>query len=149
MWGQMVSTTYNNGKYKKSVIVLLALFWSKMYWKTGSSIRQVILDHLAGSCGFENDCNTLEARENFYLLLIGRNFMFYLQHYGRNDVICNYLSMKEEKRLNLSSLITWLKRRTQIDINSDRGDLNLLLILFAGNKNWTVATCLLSKWKYL
>ena len=79
-----------------------------MYWKTGSSIRQLILDHLVGSCGFENDCNTLEARENFYLLLIGRNFMFYLQHYGRNDVICNYLSMKEEKRLNLSSLITWL-----------------------------------------
>ena len=53
-----------------------------MYWETGSSIRQVILDHLAGSCGFENDCNTLEARENFYLLLIGRTVFIRLTALG-------------------------------------------------------------------
>ena len=139
---QVVSTTYNNSKYKKSVIVLLALFWSKISWKTRSSIR---LGHFRSFGKIMRFWKQLQERENFYLLLIERNFVIYLQHYGRNDVICNYLSMKEEKRLNLSSLITWLKRRTQIDINSDRGDLNLLLIVFAGNKNWTVATCLQSK----
>ena len=42
--------------------------------------------------------------EKFFIFSWLDVILCHLQHYGRYDVICNYFNMKEEKKLNLSSL---------------------------------------------